>query len=199
MLIGIIITMIFISLTPFSFRKLFLFATFALGISCAACFAEPILLSVKNTPYDRQMSRIRPVLQSVAKTERDLSITLVNRWIGDLRAIPYGFSPEWKTPSEVEAAPVADCKGKAVALYKKMQASGATNVRLVIGKRTSTSRQTHTWLLWETNSGNYILDPTINWMAFREEQVGRHSYIPFYAYAGERKYRAASATLLAKN
>ena len=102
-----------------------------------------------------------------------------------------------ENPSEVEIARVADCKGKAVALYERMQASGATNVRLVIGKRTSASHRTHTWLVWETSNGSYVLDPTINWMACREEQASNH-YIPLYAYAGNRKYRATTATLLVK-
>ena len=191
--------MILISLPPFSFRKYIAFGAIALGICCVSCFAGPLLLSVKSTPYDHQMTRIRPVLQTTARTQREISLNVVNHWIGDLRAIPYGFSQEWKTPSEVEMAPVADCKGKAVALYEKMQASGATHVRLVIGMRTSASHQTHTWLVWETSNGSYVLDPTINWMARREEQGGNCSYIPLYAYAGSRKYRATTATLLAKN
>ena len=191
--------MILVSLAPFSFRKYVAFGTIVLGLCCVSCFAEPLLLSVKSTPYDNQMTRIQPVLQNTARTQREISLNVVNHWIGDLRAIPYGFSPEWKTPSEVDRASVADCKGKAVALYGRMQANGATNVRLVIGKRTLTSRQTHTWLVWETSNGSYVLDPTINWMARREEQAGNHSYIPLYAYAGNRKYRATTATLLARN
>ncbi len=157
------------------------------------------MLSVKSTPYDEQMSRIRPVLQATAKTRRKISLNLVNRWIENLRAIPYGFSQEWKTPSEVRIDPVADCKGKAVALYETMQANGASNVRLIIGKRTSASRLTHTWLLWTTTSGSYVLDPTINWMACRKEQASKHSYIPLYAFAGSRKYCATTTTLVARN
>ena len=191
--------MILVSLPPFSFRRYALFGAILFGVCCVSCFARPLLLSVKSTPYDNQMTRIRPVLQTTAKSQREISLDVVNRWIGNLRAIPYEFSREWKTPSEVEIAPAADCKGKAVALYERMQASGATNVRLVIGKRTFASRQTHTWLIWETSNGSYVLDPTINWMARREEQAGDHSYIPFYAYAGNRKYRATTATLLAGN
>jgi predicted transglutaminase-like cysteine proteinase len=191
--------MVLISLTPLSFRKLLFFGAIALGISCASCFAAPLLLSVKSTPYDNQMNRIRPILQTTAKSQRDVSLNVVNHWMEDLRTIPYGFSQEWKTPSEVGTAPAADCKGKAVALYERMQASGASNVRLVIGKRTSGSRLTHAWLLWETSNGTYVLDPTINWTACREEQAGNRSYIPFYAFAGNRKYRAATATLLARN
>ncbi len=145
------------------------------------------------------MSRIQPVLQATAKAQREISINVVNHWMENLRAIPYGFSPEWKTPSEVKIAPVADCKGKAVALYERMQANGARNVRLIIGRRTSTSRLTHTWLVWETRNGSYVLDPTINWTACREELTGRDSYIPLYAFAGSRKYCATAATLLARN
>jgi len=199
LLVGIIIAMILVSLPPFSFRRYGFFGAILFGLCCVSCFARPLLLSVKSTPYDNQMTRIRPVLQTTARSQRNISLDVVNHWIGNLRAIPYGFSREWKTPSEVEIASAADCKGKAVALYERMQASGATNVRLVIGKRTFASRQTHTWLIWETRNGSYVLDPTTNWMACREEQADDHSYIPFYAYAGSKKYRATTATLLAGN
>ena len=146
------------------------------------------------------MTRIRPVLLSKgAASSQNLSLGLVNQWIGDLRSIPYGFSQEWKTPDEVYTGAVADCKGKAVALYKRMHASGADNVRLVIGKRTATSRQTHAWLEWNTANGTYVLDPTIKWAACASAQLGNSNYIPLYAYAGIRKYRATSATLFAKN
>jgi predicted transglutaminase-like cysteine proteinase len=147
------------------------------------------------------MSRIRPVLTSaVENKEQNLSIGLINNWIGNLRAIPYGFSMEWKTPDEVRLGAYADCKGKAVALYNAMHSRGAQNVRLVIGKRLWTSRKTHAWLEWATADGTYILDPTINWSAFRAERGGRSSYIPLYAYAGGQKYRAAtSGGLLASN
>jgi predicted transglutaminase-like cysteine proteinase len=125
---------------------------------------------------------------------------LVNHWIGDLRAIPYGFSTEWKTPEEVQAGAFADCKGKAVALYNVMHSGGAQDVRLVIGKRLPTSRKTHAWLEWSTAGGTYILDPTINWAACRADRSGRSSYIPLYAYAGGQKFRAATASALyAKN
>jgi hypothetical protein len=81
-----------------------------------------------------------------------------------------------------------------------MHANGATNVRLVIGKRSWTSRKTHAWIEWTTENGSYVLDPTINWAACRTEKVGNKAYIPFYAYAGTKKYRAASSnSLFAKN
>lgn len=192
--------MILISIQPFAPRKLLALAAAVICLSTASCFASAVFLTVQTTPYDRQMSRIRPILVSGhSGSDEDLSLALVNRWMGDLRDIPYGYQMEWKTPSEVQSRRPADCKGKAVALYERMQANGAKNLRLVIGKRAPTSRSTHTWLVWETDNGTYLLDPTFNWMACRTEQVGSRSYLPLYAYAGSKKYRAATAGLYAAN
>jgi hypothetical protein len=194
--------MILISLTPWSPKQIFLFIAGLICLSSAACFAtDATLLTVASTPYDRQMSRIYPILNSkTGESSKDnVSIALINHWIADLRSIPYGFSQEWKTPSEVEHGPVADCKGKAVALYQRMSASGAHNVRLVIGRRTAMSRKTHAWLEWSANGATYVLDPTINWAACRSNEIGHHNYIPLYAFAGQKKYRAASGALYAKN
>ncbi|MEO5719061.1 MAG: hypothetical protein ABIR29_10865 [Chthoniobacterales bacterium] len=192
--------MIFVSVNPFALKRFFLFLLAAIGFSCISCFGQTILMSVKNTPYDKQMNRIRPFLAGESRRARsDLSLGIVNYWIGDLRSIPYGFTKEWKTPAETQSGAPADCKAKAVALYERMQSHGASNVRLVIGKRATTSRSTHAWLEWETESGTYVLDPTINWRAYRGREVGRRSYIPFYAYEGTRKFRAAPTTLVAQN
>jgi hypothetical protein len=194
--------MILISLQPFNVKKIAGLVAAIICLSTVSGFAQSsLLLSVPSTPYDHQMARIQPVLlEKAAAHNSSLSLAVVNQWIQNLRGIPYGFSNEWKLPSEVENASAADCKGKAVALYKRMHENGATNVRLVIGKRSWTSRKTHAWLEWTTESGTYVLDPTINWAACRTEKVGNRAYIPFYAYAGTKKYRASSSTsLFAKN
>ena len=188
--------MVPIGLCPFSRKRVIGFLAFAfLVLSVVGCFANPILLSVKNTPYDRQMARIQSVLVSVPaqSTNPELPLRLINRWIGDLRNIPYGFSMQWKTPAEVAREPVADCKGKAVALYQQMAQHGARGLRLVIGRRAPTSRSTHTWVQWTTASATYILDPTINWTAQTVDEVADDSYVPYYAYAGHQKYRAPAA------
>jgi len=170
-----------------------------LVITASASFADAILFTVSSTPYDNQMARIRPVLTRTNRASSNaVSLNTVNQWMGNLRSIPYGFTAMWKTPAEAQSGAPADCKAKAVALYEKMQANGATNVRLVIGKRTSSSRQTHAWLAWETQTGSYVLDPTFNWTACTTGQVGKRNYQPLYAYAGKKKFRAAS-TLVAQN
>lgn len=192
--------MVLISISPYVVRKIGLWILGLTCLSSVSCFADSLLLNVASTPYDRQMTRIRPVLfGKAASSKQSPSLGLVNQWIGDLRGIPYGFSQEWKTPQEVYDGSVADCKGKAVALYERMHAHGAENVRLVIGKRSASSRKTHAWIEWSTDSGTYVLDPTINWSACSSAQAGNSSYIPLYAYAGNRKYRAAAAALYAKN
>lgn len=191
--------MVPIGLCPFPRKRVIGFVAFAfLVLSVVGCFAKPILLSVKTTPYDRQMARIQPVLVSAPaqSNDRELPLRLINRWIGELRNIPYGFSMQWKTPAEVAHEPVADCKGKAIALYQQMAQHGARGLRLVIGRRAPTSRYTHTWVQWTTASATYILDPTINWTAQTVDEVTDNSYVPYYAYAGHQKYRAPAASAL---
>jgi predicted transglutaminase-like cysteine proteinase len=170
-----------------------------LGLTASSTFADALLFTVSTTPYDRQMARIRPVLTTSRQpASNGVSLGIVNQWMGNLRSIPYGFTVMWKTPAEAQSGAPADCKAKAVALYEKMRANGATNLQLVIGKRTSVSRQTHAWLSWETQGGTYVLDPTFNWAACPTARVGKRNYQPLYAYAGEKKFRAASA-LVAQN
>ena len=192
--------MVLVSIRPYPVKKIFLVLIGLICLSSISCFAQSLYFTVSSTPYDKQMTRIRPVLFCKSGGGRqNLSLALVNHWIEDIRAIPYGFTPEWKTPAEVESAVVADCKGKAVALYQRMQSHGAEHIHLVIGKRTFISRKTHAWLEWNTDGRAYVLDPTFNWAASRADQLGNDAYIPFYAYAGNRKYRAAAAALYAKN
>src|SRR5437870_8618431 len=189
--------MVFVSTTPLPPRRIFVLVAALFALSIASCFAQPILVSAKSTPYDRQMARIQPVLNTSASVQHAvLPLSLVNQWIGQLRAIPYSFSMEWKTPNEIAHAPAADCKGKAVALYQRMRENGARNLRLVIGKRAPTSRSTHVWVEWTTASATYVLDPTINWAARRVNEIADNSYVPYYAYTGSRRYRAAAATSL---
>ncbi len=186
--------MIFVSINPFALKRFFFFLLAVIGLSCVSCFGESSLfLKVKTTPYDIQMSRIRPILLSDGNSAPgDVSLGMVNHWINDLRSIPYGFTKEWKTPAETQSGAAADCKAKAVALYQTMVEHGASNLRLVIGKRTSTSRSTHAWLEWDSDTGGYVLDPTINWRAYRTSDLGPRSYIPLYAFAGSRKFRVCA-------
>jgi predicted transglutaminase-like cysteine proteinase len=189
--------MVLVSIAPFAARRILLLAAAFSALSLATCFADSLLVTAKKTPYDHQMARIQPVLNAPTSIQHSiLPLSLVNQWMGELRAIPYSFSMEWKTPNEIAHAPTADCKGKAVALYQRMRENGASNLRLVIGKRTPVSRRTHTWVEWTSASVTFVLDPTINWIAQAASEIPESSYVPYYAYAGSRKYRAATASSL---
>ena len=161
--------------------------------------AQSTFFEVASTPYDHQMQRIHPTL-----TERSAcriygpSLSVVNGWMTELRAMPYSYSREWRTPFEVKTARVGDCKGKAVLLYDLMQANGAANVRLVIGKRCAEDSLTHAWLEWQTQIGTLLLDPTFNWNAAVKLSNPR-TYVAFYGYEGRHKYRVANSLLVNRN
>ena len=190
--------MVFISVASFPPPKRLLALTLAIvALSAVSCLADPILFPVKNTPYDRQMARIQTALSTPASYQGgDLSLLLVNHWMRGLRVIPYRYSIEWKTPTELAHEPAGDCKAKAVALYQRMQENGAHDLRLVIGRRAPSSRSTHTWVEWTTASGTYVLDPTINWAAQTTNQIAEDSYVPYFGYTSSRKYRATTARSL---
>jgi hypothetical protein len=176
----------------FCLKKALCFVILVLG-STSFAFGQTTFFEVASTPYDRQMSRIRETfIAPSAYTIDGLSFTLVNEWMIELRGMPYRYSREWRTPAEVGAAKAADCKGKALALYDRMQLNGAANLRLVIGKRRANDSLTHAWLEWDTEIGTVLLDPTFNWTAAFKVQDKR-SYIPFYGYEGGHKYQAGNS------
>jgi hypothetical protein len=164
--------------------------------SASAALAQSTYFEVASTPYDHQMQRIQPALTtSSAYGIYGPSLSVVNQWMIELRAMPYRYSREWRTPFEVESAKVGDCKGKALVLYDAMRLGGATNVRLVIGKRRAEDSLTHAWVEWQTKIGTLLLDPTFNWNAAFKLRDPR-TYIAFYGYEGGHKFRAAdSATM----
>jgi len=178
------------------FKKPFWVSLFVFG-SASFGLAQSTFCEVASTPYDRQMARIEPTLTAPSPYAMEgLSFNLVNEWMIELRAMPYRYSREWRTPFEVETTRVGDCKGKALALYDRMQLNGAANLRLVIGKRRATDLLTHAWLEWDTEMGTLLLDPTFNWVA-RIKVHDPRSYIAFYGYEGAHKYQAAKSVLLA--
>ena len=89
LLIETIDIMILVSVHPYEPRKIFLLIAGVICFAVSVCLAQPVLLSVPSTPYDRQMTRIQPVLVSKLQSAKEsLSIALVNLWIQSLREIP---------------------------------------------------------------------------------------------------------------
>lgn len=174
-----------------SIRLSVLLRAACLCLGATSCFAQPSFLTVASTPYDRQMTPVSGVLNSSAGTlARRTSLARINHWLTNLRAIPYHYSSQWKTPAQVSSDLAADCKGKAILLYAIMRANGASHVRFVIGKYHIADQRTHAWLEWDTTSGTYLLDPTFNREVERVSDYDQARYIPHYAYKGARKYRA---------
>jgi hypothetical protein len=163
-----------------------------LGLISFSCFGQPAFFAVSTTPYDRQMNRVQPVLNSGGAPQYGAtsSSLAVYQWMAELRAMPYRYSGIWQTPAEVSLEQAADCKGKAVALYAQMRRSGARSVRIVIGKRHIYDSATHAWLEWQTSEGIYTLDPTFNEVPIKTAELDPMTYVPFYAFDGEHKYRA---------
>jgi hypothetical protein len=162
------------------------------GLNATSCLAQSNFLTVASTPYDRQMAPISPVLNSHAgPLAGPTSLAIINQWITSLRAIPYQYSPQWKTPAQVNSEVVADCKGKAILLYAILRARGATHVRFVIGKHHVADLRTHAWLEWDTTHGTFLLDPTFNSSVERFGERDPATYVPHYAYNGSHKYRAS--------
>ncbi len=163
------------------------------------------MTAVASTPYDHQMTPVTRVLSSSTRPLASrTSLSTLNQWLTNLRAIPYRYSPQWKTPAEVQADLAADCKGKAILLYAIMRANGATHVRFVIGKHHIADQRTHAWLEWDTTKGTYLLDPTFNRTVERVSDYDPDRYIPHYAYNGAHKYRAtyyrpSDASIVASN
>jgi hypothetical protein len=166
------------------------------GLASGSCFGHPAYLTVPATPYDHQMLRVHPLLATPNKRPGSISLLSVNRWMIELRAMPYQYFPQWQTPAEVNLAQAADCKGKAVALYAEMRRNGAQNLRIVIGKHHIYNSVTHAWLEWERPEGSFLLDPTFNELPIKTSELNPRSYLPLYAYDGARKYRTASAGFL---
>ena len=163
-----------------------------LGLNAVSCLAQPLFFTVASTPYDRQMSPISPVLNSPAGPPAGrTSLATLNQWMTSLRAIPYRYSLQWKTPAQVNSDIAADCKGKAILLYAILRANGATHVRFVIGKHHAADVRTHAWLEWDTTRGTFLLDPTFNRSVERVEDHEPTTYIPHFAYNGSQKYRAS--------
>jgi len=181
-------------------KRCLLAVSVSIGFVSISCFGESAFFPVQSTPYDRQMTRVYPALNSTTgKSQGSISLDAVNEWMTELRAMPYHFSPYWQTPTEVSFNQTADCKGKAVALYALMRRYGAKSVRVVIGRRHIYDSNTHAWLEWTTSQGSYTLDPTFNEIPVRTADLDPMTYVASYAFDGEHKYRASRSSLVASN
>src|SRR4029078_6797812 len=100
--------MVLVSIAPFRPRRILFLAAGFSALSIATCFADSLLVTAKKTPYDHQIARIQPVLNAPTSVYHSvLPLSLVNQWIGELRAIPYSYSCGRKAPCEIGHARTA--------------------------------------------------------------------------------------------
>jgi hypothetical protein len=192
--------MISSSRSSFRFKRCLAALAACVCLVSASCFAQTTFLTVASTPYDQQMAPVWVFLNADnSPGSGETSLSTLNDWMRRLRAMPYRYSKQWKTPAEVNSDRMGDCKGKAVALYEKLLVNGAYNVRLVIGKHRANDLRTHAWVEWETLQGTLLLDPTLNWTVTKTDCQDKSTYIPLYAYENGRKYRALNSALIAKH
>ncbi len=170
----------------FKFLTRLLAATFSLGL---ASVAHAQLQQVAATPYDRQMTPVRCILEQSQHNQSEVSMNEVNSYMRNLRSIPYQYSLIWKTPEQVQSEFKADCKSKAIALYSILKKRGVDNLRLVIGMRTKSSKMTHAWLELQREGKVYLLDPTFFNKVRTIDPVKRNDYVQNYAYEGTKKFR----------
>ena len=159
------------------------------------CLGDTTYAATSTTPFDRQMRPTLPILQTPSgRAAGDTSFATINRWILELRVVPYEYSLDWQTPAQLASAVVTDCKGKSALLYARMRTNGLSPVYFVIGKRRATDLATHAWVEWRTDRGTYVLDPTFSEVALPVRALQSATYIPRYAYDGFRKYRVRRST-----
>jgi len=154
-------------------------------LSLASCMgpersSEPYTgTPTRKTPYDSRYERVRVYLQE-ART----------------RII---YTPEdegqdyWQLPEESEYLGTGDCEDMAIWLYVKLKRKDVGPVRLCIGKHSRTAAQMHAWLVWSDGRRLYVLDPSTSDEPLREDQVRPGSYIPYYSYDGDAKWRHKAA------
>lgn len=151
------------------------------------CPVDAAYHRVNATPHDHMMARIKQYL--LTSGSGTVSISEANQWMSEIRSIPYKYSSQWKSPSEVDQTGFSDCKGKSVMLFHNLKKSGAKNVALMIGKRTPSSPVQHAWVSWTVGNTTYILDPTYFSAAKKASSFQPSHYHPYYAFNGTGKYK----------
>lgn len=162
--------------------------------------ASPEVIS--NTPYDGQMERIIPVLQSSTPSPKlplrtdEAFLEEIQPLIRDIFRIQYRKTPAWLKPEEVRVRKTADCKAKALLLFSELRSRGvpSSELTLAIGSRRSISTRTHVWIIWKRDSTEeMILDPTFYDRAWKSSEFHTGDYQAQYLYCQDQKFKVLSA------
>jgi len=166
-------------------------ASFLLGLFVISqTSAEAALIRLQRTPYDRQLERVQHVLDRDAceNNGNPGDLNTINQAMRKVYRLPYSSYQEWQSPEETLQNKRADCKARAVLLHHQLNQAGVGSHRLVIGRLKGGNSDSHTWLVWKTMDGEFLLDPTYYRKAVPMEKVSPGKYIPEYIYCGGGKY-----------
>lgn len=138
---------------------------------------------VLQTPYDAYLGPFRAVTQAPAGNNK-FTIDAMEKWTREAHRIRYERAGEyeWKSPEEVERTATGDCKDKALWLYSKLRAAGATALELVIGKQNLSDAEFHAWVIAVFEGRSYLLDPASRGSVWEMSDFEWNEYVPFYSY-----------------
>jgi transglutaminase-like putative cysteine protease len=156
--------------------------------------AHTAYMPLNNTPYDQQMKAVRNVIHQQAATGTRVEYSEVMKWMKQIRNYKYSRSQTWHTPEQTEKRRAGDCKDKATLLLSYLKGKGETNVKLVIGKKSSSSTDTHAWVEWKHNGQWIILDPTYDSKPVVDNQ--EDEYLKQYIFVGSKKYAYVSSNIM---
>ena len=143
-----------------------------------------------TTPFDLRYRKVQEYLKNahdIPYKEDSFEYSVTKRksqTFGKSHGVPFD---NWKIPPQTEIAG-GDCEDKAIWLYCKLVEDGFEGVRLFVGKHRSGDDFLHAWVIWYTESGNFILDPTNDDRAWPTKSYPTGFYEPYYSYFKDRKW-----------
>lgn len=141
------------------------------------------------TPYDRYMSPVRNVLDSLG--QKKPSLDQVKKLMLQGRSFRYRMENPYvaAAPATTAAKRSGDCKDKALWLCSQL---GDSDVRFVIGKTEPGIRISHAWVMWKNEGRWWLLDCTLRSAPIPADSVPENRYIPLYSFSKGSTFRHAA-------
>jgi hypothetical protein len=145
---------------------------------------------ISSTPYDRYLGRVRTTMSSLGNNHPEMS--LVEQYVRTGRSFRYYMKDPYvpQMPAETEATRAGDCKAKSLWVAYKMD---DRNLRFVVGRARAESGMLHAWLLWQDNTGWWVLDATKFSAPLDVSRLGPQEFISYYSYSAKGEFVHAGA------
>lgn len=170
----------------FDMKKALLTAALLLLTKFAVSAAVDLGTTTDHTPYDRYLTPVKDVLNSMHG--ETATMDKVQSAMRQGRAFHYAHTEPYlpATPQETASRHTGDCKDKALWLMDQIQDPSA---RFVIGKMTRGAKLSHAWVMWQHDGQWWILDCTMLSKPIPAEKAGANEYVPLYSYSRSGAYR----------